>query len=90
MTNGEGSDAASEGSAQAVLQYLAESFTDDPSGIEIAASRGRGGLTLELSVAPNDMGKVIGRRGRTAQAIRTVTRAAGARDGVDVRVDIVD
>ena len=78
------------GSAHSVLQYLAESFTDDQSGIEISSSRGRGGITLELSVAPNDMGKVIGRRGRTAQAIRTVTRAAGARDGVDVRVDIVD
>jgi uncharacterized protein len=77
-------------SAQSVLQYLAEAFTDDPSGIEIASSRGRNGLMLELSVAPDDMGKVIGRRGRTAQAIRTVTRAAGARDGVDVRVDIVD
>ena len=83
--NGESAEAA-----QRVLQYLAESFTDDPTGVEISTARGRGGLTLELSVAPNDMGKVIGRRGRTAQAIRTVTRAAGARDGVDVRVDIVD
>ena len=90
MSNDEDRDAPSTGSARSVLQYLAESFTDDPSGIEISSSRGRGGLTLELSVAPNDMGKVIGRRGRTAQAIRTVTRAAGARDGVDVRVDIVD
>ena len=86
----EDSSGNAAGSAQAVLHYLAESFTDDQSGIEIVASRGRNGLTLELSVAPNDMGKVIGRRGRTAQAIRTVTRAAGARDGVDVRVDIVD
>jgi uncharacterized protein len=79
-----------QSTAEAVLQYLAEQFTDDPSGIEIHSNRNRHGLTLELSVAPNDMGKVIGRKGRTAQAIRTVTRAAGARDGVDVRVDIVD
>jgi predicted RNA-binding protein YlqC (UPF0109 family) len=43
-----------------------------------------------VTVAPDDMGKVIGRGGRTAKAIRTVVRAAATRQGVDVRVDIVD
>ena len=46
--------------------------------------------TLRLHVAPDDMGKVIGRRGRVAQAIRTVVRAAGAREGIEASVDIVD
>ncbi len=50
----------------------------------------RGDVRLSLHVAPDDMGKVIGRRGRVAQAIRTVVRAAGAREGVEVSVDIVD
>ncbi len=49
-----------------------------------------GGVTLRLHVAPDDMGKVIGKRGRVAQAIRTVVRAAGAREGVEATVDIVD
>ena len=45
---------------------------------------------LSLSVGPGDMGRVIGRRGRTAQAIRALVGAAGARDGVTTSVDIVD
>jgi uncharacterized protein len=50
----------------------------------------RHGVKLSLHVAPEDMGKVIGRRGRVAQSIRSVVRAAGAKDGIDVLVDIVD
>ena len=53
-------------------------------------SERRGGVMLSLHVAPDDMGKVIGRRGRVAQAIRTVVRAAGASEGVEASVDIVD
>ena len=45
---------------------------------------------LRLHVAPDDLGRVIGRRGRVAQAIRAVVRAAGSRDGIDAAVDIVD
>ncbi len=54
--------------------------------------RGSGGqgLVLRLHVAPDDMGRVIGRRGRMAQAIRALVRAAGAREGVEATVDIVD
>ncbi|CAA9227576.1 MAG: KH domain RNA binding protein YlqC [uncultured Acidimicrobiales bacterium] len=78
------------GSAATVLEYLAQSIVDDPAAVDIEVEDGRGGPTLRLRVAPDDMGKVIGRRGRVAQAIRTVVRAAGARDGDDVKVDIVD
>ena len=50
----------------------------------------RNGMRLNLHVAPEDMGRVIGRRGRTAQAIRTLVNVAGAKDGVQASVDIVD
>jgi uncharacterized protein len=78
------------GIAHDVLDYLARSIVDDPDGVEISSSQWRQRVSLNLSVSPSDMGKVIGRRGRTAQAIRTVVRAAGARDGKDIHVDIVD
>ena len=73
-----------------VLEYLAGQIVDDPSAVRVEVEDGHGGVTLRLHVAPDDMGKVIGKRGRVAQAIRTVVRAAGARDEVSVNVDIVD
>jgi predicted RNA-binding protein YlqC (UPF0109 family) len=77
--------------AKAVLEYLARNIVDEPDGVSIEVEEGRrGDVRLSLHVAPEDMGKVIGRRGRTAQAIRTVVRAAGAREGTEVNVDIVD
>jgi predicted RNA-binding protein YlqC (UPF0109 family) len=78
------------GRARAVLQFLATRLVDEPEAIRIETSESRNGIKLSLHVAADDMGKVIGRRGRVAQSIRSVVRAAGARDGVDVFVDIVD
>ena len=79
------------GMARDVLDYLARSIVDDPDAVVIDVEEGRrGDVRLSLRVSPEDMGKVIGRRGRVAQAIRAVVRAAGARDGVEVIVDIVD
>jgi predicted RNA-binding protein YlqC (UPF0109 family) len=78
------------GRAKAVLLFLARKLVDDPDSISVDASETRHGIKLSLRVAPDDMGKVIGRRGRVAQSIRGVVRAAGAKDGVDVVVDIVD
>lgn len=72
--------------AASVLEYLAASIVDSPDDVRVEVD----GKTLRLHVAQDDMGKVIGRRGRVAQAIRTLVRAAGARDGADVSVDIVD
>ena len=80
----------SGGTAKAVLTYLAENIVDDHDAIEIEMEDGRRGITLRLHVAPDDMGKIIGRRGRVAQAIRTIVRAAGEREGIDAQVDIVD
>jgi predicted RNA-binding protein YlqC (UPF0109 family) len=78
------------GRAQAVLMFLAQQLVDDPGAVSIDTGETRRGIKLSLHVAPDDMGKVIGRRGRVAQSIRSVVRAAGAKDGVDVIVDIVD
>lgn len=82
--------AAAAGRPGAVLAYLAGQLVDDPAAVVVEASPGRSGTLLSLNVAPTDMGRVIGRRGRTAQAIRTVVRAAAAAEGTDVSVDIVD
>jgi predicted RNA-binding protein YlqC (UPF0109 family) len=78
------------GTPLAVLSYLARSLANEPDAVSIETEDRRGGLRLNLHVAPDDMGRVIGRRGRTAQAIRTVVNVAGAKDGVQASVDIVD
>lgn len=74
----------------AVLTYLARSLSDEPDSVVVETEQRRGSVVLRVHVAPEDMGRVIGRRGRTAQAIRTLVGAAGARDGTQVSVDIVD
>lgn len=78
------------GLSRSVLEYLARSIVDDPESVVVDIEEGRRGLTLRLHVAPGDMGRIIGRRGRVAQAIRTVVRAAGAKEGVEAIVDIAD
>ena len=78
------------GLSRSVLEYLARSIVDDPDSVIVETEQGRRGTTLRLHVAPGDMGRIIGRRGRVAQAIRTVVRAAGAREGVEAIVDIAD
>ena len=78
------------GAARAVLEYVARSIVDEPDAVVVESDRDRRGTTLRLHVAPDDMGKVIGRRGRVAQEIRTLVRATAAREGTEVNVDIVD
>jgi len=78
------------GRAAAVLSYVARQLVDDPDGVRVEASNDGRGIRLELFVAPGDMGKVIGRKGRIAQSIRAVVRASAAREGNHVFVDIVD
>ena len=73
-----------------VLTYIANALVDDADAVEIDADQRDGSVDLRLSVSGEDMGRVIGRRGRNAQAIRTVVRAAGARAGIEASVDIVD
>jgi uncharacterized protein len=89
---GEGNEAGDVegGTPLAVLTFLAKSLSNDPESVVIDTDERRGGLRMSLHVAPDDMGRVIGRRGRTAQAIRTLVNVAGAKDGVQASVDIVD
>ena len=82
---------ASEGGAgRAVLEHVARSIVDEKDSVVIETKQVRGQLRFYLHVAPGDMGRIIGRRGRTAQAVRTLVRAAAASEGQDVFVEIVD
>ena len=80
----------SAATAASVLEYVANAIVDEPDSLVVESEDGRNGPTLRLHGAQGAMGKVIGRRGRVAQAIRALVRAAGSRDGADVQVDIVD
>jgi len=74
-----------------LLVYLAKSLVDEPDKVEVEQfEEDDGTLVLELSVAPDDYGQVIGRGGRTAQALRTVVKAAAVKDNRRVLVDIVE
>ena len=80
----------SGGTARAVLEHVARSIVEDPDAVFIDSVPARSGLRFELHVAPGDMGRIIGKRGRVAQALRALVRAAAAKDGTDASVDIVD
>ncbi len=84
----DGADRAA--AATAALEFIARSLAEEPDAVSIEVSERQGKVVLSLSVGANDMGRIIGRRGRTAQAIRALVGAAGARDGVTTSVDIVD
>jgi predicted RNA-binding protein YlqC (UPF0109 family) len=76
--------------AISVLDLLVTSLVDDPDAVRIDPIEQRGKIRLEVRVGPDDMGRVIGKRGRVANAIRTVVRAAAVRDGVDVDIEFED
>jgi predicted RNA-binding protein YlqC (UPF0109 family) len=74
-----------------LLEYLAEGLVDAPEEVSVEQFEGDGGtIVLELCVGADDYGRVIGRGGRTAQALRTVVKAAATSEGCHVLVDIVD
>lgn len=85
-------DSSDEGAptAQAVLEYLVSALVEDEDAVQVDVDDSKRTLQLEVRVGPDDMGRVIGRRGRVANAIRTLTRAAAARDGVEVDIEFVD
>jgi predicted RNA-binding protein YlqC (UPF0109 family) len=87
---GEEGNRAASGTATGVLTYIARCLADEPDSVEVRTEERRGSVRLQIHVAPDDMGRLIGRRGRTAQAIRTLVGVAGARDGLQTSVDIVD
>jgi uncharacterized protein len=73
-----------------LLAYLARELVDDPAAVRVEAEERDDALVLVLHVAADDVGKVIGRQGRIARALRTLVRTSAARDGRRVLVEIAD
>ncbi len=76
--------------ASSVLMHIVRSIVDTPDAVKIEPVQDEGKIILEVRVADGDLGRVIGRRGRTAQSIRAVVRAAASRDNAEVDVDFLD
>ena len=73
-----------------LVEYIAKSLVDDPSSVNVAVVEGEKSTILELRVANDDIGKVIGKHGRIAKAIRTVLQAATAKTGKHTVLEILD
>ena len=73
-----------------LVQVIAKSLVDNPSEVHVNEVLGEQSAVLELRVAPEDMGKVIGKQGRVAKAIRTVVKAAALNENQKVVVEIID
>ena len=71
-----------------LLEVIAKSLVDNPDEVVVTEKETEKGFVLELKVAPSDMGKVIGKQGRIAKAIRSVVKAAASRENKQVSVEI--
>jgi predicted RNA-binding protein YlqC (UPF0109 family) len=76
--------------ARAVIEAIARGLADKPDAVQVTERDARGQTFVELTMAPGDMGRVIGRQGRTAQAVRTLATLAAEMDGAKVSVDFRD
>ncbi len=72
-----------------LVEVIAKALVDNPDAVEVKAVEGEKSTVLELKVAPEDMGKVIGKQGRIAKAIRTVVKAAATKSDKRVVVEIL-
>jgi predicted RNA-binding protein YlqC (UPF0109 family) len=75
--------------ARDLVEFVAKNLVDDPDAVSVTAHREAGGTVIELQVAEGDMGKVIGRNGSVAKALRTLLKVMSARDGETVTLEIV-
>ena len=73
-----------------LVEYIAKALVDEPDGVEVNMIEGEKSTILELKVAPDDVGKVIGKHGRIAKAVRTVLAAVSTRTGKRVVLEILD
>ena len=73
-----------------MVETIARALADEPDAVRVGQSERRGMTVVELQVAPNDLGRVIGRQGRTAAAVRTLLATAAESDGVRATLDIRD
>lgn len=84
------SDGQSAPTAVAVLAHIVKSIVDAPDEVTVEEVTDEGKHRLDVRVGDGDLGRVIGRRGRTAASIRTVTRAAASKDGIDLDIEFLD
>lgn len=73
-----------------LIEYIAKSLVDDPSAVEVKEAEDERGTVLQLSVASEDIGKVIGKQGRIAKAIRTLLNASSGKTGKRYSLEILD
>ena len=73
-----------------LIEYLAKSLVDNPDEVEVKETEEENSVQLELSVNQKDLGKVIGRQGKTARAMRTILGAAAAKEGRRASLEIVE
>ncbi|MFM7494592.1 MAG: KH domain-containing protein [Acidimicrobiaceae bacterium] len=90
MSDAQTANATFAPTASSVLTHIVKSIVDTPDAVKIESVEDEGKIILEVRVAEGDLGRVIGRRGRTAQSIRAVVRAAASRDNAEVDVDFLD
>lgn len=76
--------------AERVLEFVAKQLVDNPDDVRVEVEEDDRELVLNLHVNDDDLGKVIGKRGRTAKALRTLVKAAGSLDDENVTVEIID
>jgi predicted RNA-binding protein YlqC (UPF0109 family) len=76
--------------ARDVVEAIAKALAEKPDSVAVSEHEARGQSFIELTMAPGDMGRVIGRQGRTAQAVRTLANLAAEMDGQKVSVDFRD
>ena len=71
-----------------LIEYIAKSLVDDPSSVDVTMSKNDDSIDITLKVASNDMGKVIGKQGRIAKAIRAILKAVSLKEDVKVSLEI--
>ena len=76
--------------ARAVVEHVAKAVAEDPDAVEIDVEERAGEVQLLIRTNPSDMGRLIGKRGRVIQALRQLTRAAGAAEGIKANVDVLE
>jgi uncharacterized protein len=81
---GEGAD------MKELLEYLARALVDKPESVEVTSVEGERSVILQLRVDPDDVGKVIGKKGRIASALRTLVKASATKEGRNAIVEIID
>ena len=84
------SDAGEASAVRAVVEVLARALTDRPDEVRVVESQHKGTTLVELYLAPGELGKVIGKQGRTAAALRTLAMTAGEKEGKTVTLEFRD